>query len=206
MKVLDSTEFIDMLDLGICDDMNSLVNFNDEIVDIEYIGEEITYDIDVTGNHLYYANGILTHNSAVNNLESTNDAVSDSIGTVMTADFMLFLLQDEAMKEQNEIVCKVTKNRLAGRTDTWMMNIDYEHMRFSDAIVPTDINIDIALGNSVSEVKRIAAEKQKDMEDFANTEVKAIVQEDMDKMMQQDTSDPFNDDMDEMFKDLGIKA
>lgn len=64
-----------------------------------------------------------------------NDSVSDSIGTVQTADFIMFLLQNPKMKEEGIMTAKVTKNRFTGRTDYWDMNIDYEHMRFSDAIV-----------------------------------------------------------------------
>lgn len=73
--------------------------------------------------------------SAVNNTDASNDSVSDSIGTVQTADFIVFLLQNEQMKEENLITCKCTKNRFTGRTDTWDMNVDYEHMRFTDVLV-----------------------------------------------------------------------
>lgn len=72
--------------------------------------------------------------SAVNNTDASNDSVSDSIGTVQTADFMVFLLQTEQMKTENRILCKVTKNRFNGRTDTWEMQVDYQHMRFSDCV------------------------------------------------------------------------
>lgn len=137
MKVVDSNEFIEMINLSMIDEVNYNVDYNDEIVDIEYIGETELMDIDVTGNHLYYANDILTHNSAVNNTDASNDSVSDSIGTVQTADFIIFLLQNERMKEESLITCKVTKNRFTGRTDQWDMNIDYEHMRFNDLLVPT---------------------------------------------------------------------
>lgn len=64
-----------------------------------------------------------------------NDSVSDSIGTVQTADFIMFLLQTPQMKEEGLMTCKVTKNRFTGRTDYWDMNINYDHMKFSDAIV-----------------------------------------------------------------------
>jgi len=75
---------------------------------------------------------------AVNNTDASNDSVSDSIGTVQTADFILFLLQNEQMKEENLITCKVTKNRFTGRTDQWDMSIDYEHMKFNDLLVQSN--------------------------------------------------------------------
>ena len=80
----------------------------------------------------------LNRSATGNNIDTksiSNDSVSDSLGTVQTADFIMFMLQDEKMKEEKLMTCKVTKNRFTGRTDYWDMNIDYTHMRFSDAIV-----------------------------------------------------------------------
>lgn len=156
--------------------------------------------------------------SATNNIdEADNSNVSDSMGTVMTADFMMFLLQNEEMKEKKEIVCKITKNRFAGRTDTWMMNIDYEHMRFSDMLVQnagTDFNMDIDntllsptlnTGNINDDFGIITAEKQQKAEDYANEEVKKIAQEDYAKVKSADeNADPFDNDMDKLYQELGL--
>lgn len=153
--------------------------------------------------------------SATNNVDDAdNSNVSDSMGTVMTADFMMFLLQNEQMKEQKEIVCKVTKNRFAGRTDTWMMNIDYEHMRFSDMLIQnagTDIDITNTLGlNNGPKVDDdfgiVTAEKQEKAEEFADQEVKEIYREDVQKVQEadKDKKDPFNNDMDALYAELGI--
>ena len=88
---------------------------------------------------------------AVNNTDADNSAVSDSIGTVQTADFIVFLLQTDTMKEANLITCKCTKNRFTGRTDKWDMCIDYTHMRFSDAVVQNS-------GLDEREIKKIITE------------------------------------------------
>lgn len=156
--------------------------------------------------------------SATNNIdEADNSNVSDSMGTVMTADFMLFLLQNEEMKEKKEIVCKITKNRFAGRTDTWMMNIDYDHMRFNDMLIQnagTDIaGIDFtdttALkatdGSALDDFGIITPTKQKNAEEFANQEVKDIVREDVQKVMESDDKpDPFDNDIDKLYAELGL--
>ncbi len=155
--------------------------------------------------------------SATNNIdEADNSNVSDSMGTVMTADFLMFLLQNEEMKERKEIVCKVTKNRFAGRTDTWLMNIDYEHMRFSDMLIQgqVDLNIEATLGLDTPVPKAsiqddfgvITSTKQKAAEDFANSEVKAIVREDVQKIMNADSQkkDPFDNDINKLYAELGI--
>ena len=152
--------------------------------------------------------------SATNNIDDAdNSNVSDSMGTVMTADFMMFLLQNEEMKDKREIVCKITKNRFAGKTDTWMMNIDYDKMRFSDMLIQnagSDIaNIDIttSFDNSspiTDDFGIITAEKQEKAEQFADKEVKDIYREDVQKVKEADSKNPFSNDLDSLYKDLGL--
>lgn len=77
--------------------------------------------------------------SATNNTDSDNAAVSDSYGSVMTADFMMFLLQTEEMKANGDIVAKITKNRFSGKTETFPLRVDYTLMRFEDPEMPTSI-------------------------------------------------------------------
>lgn len=148
---------------------------------------------------------------AVGNIDDAdNSAVSDSMGTVMTADLLLFLLQNEEMKGRKEIVLKCTKNRFTGRTDTWMMNIDYERMKFSDMVIQGEIDatkfIDIDVPKNVDDVADfgvITAEKQQKAEEFAKQEIKDIIVEDMTKVIEHDKKDPFKSDMDDILKELG---
>jgi replicative DNA helicase len=159
---------------------------------VKSIAEEIRASAKKIGVPVVSASQL--NRSATNETTDVNNSnVSDSMGSVMTADFMLFLLQNEEMKERNEIVCKITKNRFCGRTDTWMMNVDYDHMRFEDMIVQNNEYIDIP----------ITVEKQESIEKFANDEVKAIAREDA-KILSANSKDPFKDDMDDIFKELGI--
>lgn len=73
--------------------------------------------------------------SSVNQVENVdNSKISDSMGTAMIADFILFMLQSEEMKENSNMILKVTKNRFNGRTDQWLMDIDYPKMRFNDHV------------------------------------------------------------------------
>lgn len=143
--------------------------------------------------------------------DADNSNVSDSIGSVMTADFIMFLLQNEEMKDKKEIVCKITKNRFAGKTDTWMMNIDYDKMRFSEQIVQnavTDIQEITGIGNQATIIDEdfgiITAEKQKKAEEFADQEVKDIARDDINKIKEADKKDPFVNDLDALYKDLGL--
>lgn len=155
---------------------------------------------------------------SINNTETVdNSAVSDSVGTTQTADFMLFLLQDEEMKERNEIVCKCTKNRFTGRTDTWLMGIDYEHMRFFDMIVQNPMSnaevssvIGIENESAIDEdFGIITKEKQEKAEKFAKQEVNEILVNDVKSIKNHDkelnnSSDPFNENTDKIFAELGL--
>ena len=154
---------------------------------------------------------------ATNNIEDAdNSNVSDSIGTVMTADFMLFLLQNEEMKEKKEIVCKITKNRFGGVTDTWLMNIDYDKMRFMDMLIQNSgaatasTAFDASTGNTENVIEDdfgiVTAEKQVKAEEFAKKEVGDIAREDIQKIQKADSKnkDPFNNDLDALYAELNI--
>lgn len=80
--------------------MNNEVDFNDEIESIEYIGENECIDIEVSGNHYFYANDVL---------------VKNSLGTPATADaFFILGTNNDSMIYESEIWCKIVKNRLGG--------------------------------------------------------------------------------------------
>ena len=75
---------------------DSLICYNDEIVEIEYIGERETIDISVTGDSLFYCNGVLTKNS---------------IGLAATCDVICSLWQEEEDRELGVINMGMQKNR-----------------------------------------------------------------------------------------------
>lgn len=76
---------------------------------------------------------------ATNNTDADNSTISDSYGTLMTADFLMFLLQTEEMKENGDIIFKITKNRFSGRTESFPMKVNYQYMRFVDADIPANV-------------------------------------------------------------------
>ena len=75
---------------------DKLIDYNDEIVDIEYLGEKETIDISVTGDSLFYCNDILTKNS---------------IGLAATADLICSLWREEEDIELGIINMGLQKNR-----------------------------------------------------------------------------------------------
>jgi hypothetical protein len=81
---------------------------DDEIISIEKIGTKKTIDIEVSGNHLFYANDILTHNSN-GDMDLTN--TSESIGLPQTVDAMFALISTEELEGMGQIMIKQLKNR-----------------------------------------------------------------------------------------------
>lgn len=148
---------------------------------------------------------------SISNLEADNSNVSDSIGTVMTADFMLFLLQNEQMKENKEMVLKCTKNRFTGRTDSWMMRVDYEHMRFSDMVLESaaqfiqETNMNASKDDDFTSfiptdpANIVTKEKFEAANNYADLEVKEIYKSDVETLK----TDPLNtENLDDIYNSL----
>lgn len=145
-------------------ELNEEIDFNDEIISIEEVEPTEMLDISLNGNNVFYGNDILIHNCAINKIDGVdNSAVSDSYGTNATADLMVFILQNEVMKEKSEVLVKFTKNRYTGITDSFMLNIDYQKMRFSDVIDETDFK---------------TFEQKQNAENFAKQEIRQVQKQD----------------------------
>jgi hypothetical protein len=102
-----------------------------KILKIEEIDEREMIDIEVSGNHLFYGNNILTHNSS-SDVELTD--TSESFGLPATADLMFALISTEELEELGQILVKQLKNRYAA-TDKYkrfVLGIDRSKMRLYD--------------------------------------------------------------------------
>jgi len=83
--------------------------YYDEIIEIEDIDQvRNLIDIEVSGNHLFYANDILTHNS---NSDVGLEDTSESFGLPATADFMFAIISNDQLAGLNQILVKQLKNR-----------------------------------------------------------------------------------------------
>ena len=165
MKILDFNDYLSVLE---SQELSETLDFNDEIESIEEVDPVEMVDISLDGNNVFYANDILIHNCAINKIDGVdNSMVADSYSTNATADFMIFLLQTEDMKQKSEMLCKVTKNRYTGITDSFIMNIDYPKMRFSD--IEENKNLP---ENSLIDFKSI--DQKEKSESYAKTEIAQI--------------------------------
>jgi hypothetical protein len=80
----------------------------DMIVEIIEMNEMDAIDIEVSGNHYFFANEILTHNS---NSDPGLEDTSESFGLPATADFMFALVSNEELQQLNQMLVKQLKNR-----------------------------------------------------------------------------------------------
>jgi hypothetical protein len=104
----------------------------DKIIEIVELDERETIDIEVSGNHLFLANGILTHNS---NSDVGLEDTSESFGLPATADFMFALISTEELESLGQLMVKQLKNRW-GDTNylkRFVIGIDRSKMRLFDA-------------------------------------------------------------------------
>lgn len=104
----------------------------DEIVEIFEVGEMDSIDIEVSGNHYFFANDILTHNSSTDpGLEDT----SESFSVPATSDFMFALVSTEEMQNLNQVMVKQLKNRYSDPNinKRFVLGIDRSKMRLYDA-------------------------------------------------------------------------
>ena len=102
-----------------------------KIIKIEELDERELVDIEVSGNHLFYANGILTHNSS-SDVELTD--TSESFGLPATADLMFALISTEELENLGQIMVKQLKNRYNDPTmnKRFIVGIDRAKMRLYD--------------------------------------------------------------------------
>jgi alpha-galactosidase/6-phospho-beta-glucosidase family protein len=102
-----------------------------KILKIEELDERELVDVEVSGNHLFYANDILTHNSS-SDVELTD--TSESFGLPATADLMFALISTEELEELGQIMVKQLKNRYNDPTvyKRFVVGIDRSKMRLFD--------------------------------------------------------------------------
>lgn len=91
--------------------MSNIFEIDDEIVSIECIGEQETIDINVSGNKLFYANDLLTHNSAVEEMEYDHSHIAGGISKINTADNVIGIFTSMAMKERGRYQIQFMKTR-----------------------------------------------------------------------------------------------
>lgn len=104
--------------------------FLDKIVSIVEVGEEDTIDISVTGNRLFVANDIVTHNCGIGSSDVDMTDISESIGVAATCDFIMAWIRTPDLDETNSAMLKIIKSRFGSTTSNLrhIVGVDYEKM------------------------------------------------------------------------------
>jgi hypothetical protein len=99
----------------------------EEIESIELLGEQPTVDIVVEDTHMFFANGIYTHNSGYNKEIADEQNIGKAIEVYQVCDFMLMFTQSIPQQEQGECYVQVLKNRLGPKG--LMLKLKYDPNR-----------------------------------------------------------------------------
>ena len=104
----------------------------EEIESIEYVGEKETIDIEMdSDDRLFYANGILTHNSGYGHAEVELSNIADSVGIAQTCDLIISLAQDDEMKLNKQIKFEVIKSRISAKGGKGLVDISFDKMKLT---------------------------------------------------------------------------
>ncbi len=113
--------------------------FEDNIISIEEIEPRILQDVQVSGDHLFFANDILTHNSQINRsgMEMTVDdlteaKLADSIKKMFIADNLLALVSRAEDRKKNIMYAKSLKARDGLKDQIITLGIDYSRLTIQD--------------------------------------------------------------------------
>jgi hypothetical protein len=140
----------------------------DEIVSIEEVGMRDLIDIEVTGNHLFYANDILTHNS---NTDVGLEDTSESFGLPATADFMFALISNEELENLGQIMVKQLKNRYndLGHNKRFVIGVDRSKMKLYDVEAAAQTLVQGGAANtSILDTPPINSFGDREKKDFSN--------------------------------------
>lgn len=106
----------------------------DEILEIIPLEEMELIDIETDGDHLFYANGILTHNSSAASTDPNMDGVAESFSSMFTCDFALAIVAPQELKEKDQILGKQLKNRFSDMNlkGKFLIGFNRQKMQFYD--------------------------------------------------------------------------
>lgn len=110
-----------------------LTSYNDEVVSIEFVGFAETMDIETDGDHLFYANGILTHNCAQDETEFDHSHISGGLSKIQTADTVFGIFTSKAMRERGKYQLQFMKTRNSGAVGEKIeLDFDLDTLRIVD--------------------------------------------------------------------------
>ena len=127
----------------------------DKIMSIEYIGEIDTIDITTDGNHLFFGNEILTHNTSYDNVEFDPSHIAGGISKVNTADNVIGIFTSAAMKESGRYQIQFMKTRSSSGVGSKVdLSFDIKSLRISDLEEGDEDAIQATTNNLYEQLKK----------------------------------------------------
>jgi hypothetical protein len=119
--------------LNIGDMLFAVNDIVDEIVNIDFMGNQPTMDIEVSGNRLFYANKILTHNSGYTETVPGMESMAGGISKAYTSDLAINIHNTSQLRERGEIEFQMIKTRNSGGVGKSVtLQYDVETLRITD--------------------------------------------------------------------------
>lgn len=116
-----------------CELFNNINLIEDEIVEITELGYEDTIDIETDGNHLFFANNLLTHNSSVEEVEFDHSHISGGLSKIQTADNVIGIFTSRAMRERGRYQIQLMKTRSSSGVGAKVdLEFDVDSLRIRD--------------------------------------------------------------------------
>lgn len=122
-----------------------------EIDSIECVGDDYTIDITVEDTHMFFANGIYTHNSGFGSDLNGVESIGKAIEVFQKADQVITFSQTPELKERNECIAYLLKNRLGLKEIALLCHYDPAKVLFSEISI---MNARILLSDSIK--KKVA--------------------------------------------------
>lgn len=115
---------------------DQILNDNDFIIDeiesIELMGEEDTIDITVDDTHMFFANGIYTHNSSISAEVVTTDQMGGSIKKAQVGHVIITIAKTLQQKEMKLATIAITKSRIGDD------GVIFENCKFDNGMIEID--------------------------------------------------------------------
>lgn len=93
----------------------------DEIVSIKKIGIRKTVDVEVDGDHLFFCNGILTHNSAAGDVaDISEESIQGGISKIQSADNVIGFIPNHLARGTGVMRAKFLKTRDSGGVGSYI--------------------------------------------------------------------------------------
>ena len=130
-----------------------MIDYNDEIVSIEYVGELESVDINISGDRLFYANGVLSHNSAIDVSRKSQAHIAGGISKINTSDITVAISRTDDQIDKGIVELQFLKLRNASMNHTpVILNWSDDTLRITDGMRPNSPQIKPVVMDQKSEL------------------------------------------------------